>query len=313
MKLVETTSSMADEATDLFLHAYRAEESQVPSLPPNPLSGRDELRGHIAKLLTDGVAVLEGGRLAGYLCTGYRFPFKGTLAGLCPVIGHSVLRGRATELYPPLYAAVARTWAREEARLHIVEHLAHDAALERLLYRLGFGLIIRERVRDLSPVPVRTDRPVVRVDFEMLVQADAEHAAYYGDAPVFVRKTPGPAAAAEGLRALSDAGCAFFASLAQGVPVGYCIVGPQSNPEGLLMRGTTTAQVHSAYVRGPDRRTGIGTALLAAAVAHARTEGFERIFVEHESANLPGSAFWAQHFTRYVSFSMRYVDIGKIG
>lgn len=40
----------------------------------------------------------------------------------------------------------------------------------------------------------------------------------------------------------------------------------------------------------------------------ARDAGFDRMFVEHETANLEGGAFWRRHFSPYLVFSMRYVD-----
>lgn len=56
-------------------------------------------------------------------------------------------------------------------------------------------------------------------------------------------------------------------------------------------------------------RGAVGAALLDACVAWARERGFERLMVEHETANLAGSAFWGRHFRPYLTFSMRYAEV----
>ncbi len=78
--------------------------------------------------------------------------------------------------------------------------------------------------------------------------------------------------------------------------------------EGRLLRGTNSAQVLSAYASPRSRGRGVGQALLAACVGWARAQGFERLMVEHETANLLGSAFWGRHFSPYLTFSMRCVE-----
>jgi GNAT superfamily N-acetyltransferase len=92
-------------------------------------------------------------------------------------------------------------------------------------------------------------------------------------------------------------------------PLAYLIVGRcHGGSEGRLLVGTNTAQVRSAYAVPAVRRHGIGSVLLHHAVTWAREGGFERLFVEHETANLEGGAFWRRHFSRFLVFSMRYVE-----
>ena len=45
-------------------------------------------------------------------------------------------------------------------------------------------------------------------------------------------------------------------------------------------------------------------------VRERRSCGFDRLFVGHETANIPGSAFWERFFGPYLFFSMRYVGSG---
>ena len=313
MRLTELDGSRLEAAVDLFAAAYAIERESTSSLPEHPLGGPDPLRAEVASVLRrGGVAAVDRGRLIGYMCAGFSFPFKGLRAGLCPVIGHAAEAGREDEVYPALYAAVGCIWAQRGDAIHVVEHLAHDRALERLLYALGFGMIVCERVCELSALEVSCRHEVVRADAASLAAIDAEHASYYRASPIFVHKETDPASIVADLREIEGAGCVFLACLHGGEPIGYCAGGPQSHPEGLLLRNTNSAQLRTAYVRQPYRGTGVGRALLGAAVAHARDAGFDRIFVEHETANTSGSTFWARHFHPYVRFSMRYVDLGPL-
>jgi hypothetical protein len=50
-------------------------------------------------------------------------------------------------------------------------------------------------------------------------------------------------------------------------------------------------------------------ALLNACIRWAADRGFDRLLVEHESANLPGRAFWGRHFTPFVRYAMRYIEL----
>jgi GNAT superfamily N-acetyltransferase len=78
--------------------------------------------------------------------------------------------------------------------------------------------------------------------------------------------------------------------------------------EGFLLQNTNTAQIKSAYARPDIRRKGIGKALLQRGIAWSQAHGYERIFVEHETANFSGSIFWQKYFNPYLYFSMRYID-----
>jgi GNAT superfamily N-acetyltransferase len=145
--------------------------------------------------------------------------------------------------------------------------------------------------------------------WDALAPLGAEHAAYYRESPLFVAKDASLEAAIADLEGHRAAGDALFVVRDGDAPLAYLIVGTcPGETEGRLLHGTATAQVRSAFVVPAARRGGIGGALLQHAVAWTRDAGFERLFVEHETANLPGAAFWRWHFEPYLVFSMRYVD-----
>jgi GNAT superfamily N-acetyltransferase len=81
--------------------------------------------------------------------------------------------------------------------------------------------------------------------------------------------------------------------------------------EGLLIRHTNAAAVHTAFVRPQYRGRCIGAALLNAAIACAADAGFDRLFVEHESANILGARFWSRRFKPSVRFAMGLVELPR--
>jgi GNAT superfamily N-acetyltransferase len=316
MHITEFTAEHLDAAVDLFRTTYRAERRDCAILPPTPFGDADRLWEAVAALAgTGGVAALKGDELIGYAFHGYHFAFKGQTTAMVPEIGHAAAPGTADRVYPRMLARLGETWAAQRAGLHILGYLAHDAALETLLYRFGYGQILTERLRDLSPVDDAGSRTGLAVhvqdDLNALVALDAEHRAYYAGPPIFVNKPSGDRdAILRDLEAERDQGSTFFVHRRDGAPVGTFVVGPSAQDgEGLLLRATHSAQVRGAYVQPAYRGRGIGRALLDACIRWAADRGFDRLLVEHESANLPGRAFWGRHFTPFVRYAMRYVEL----
>ena len=259
-------------------------------------------------LANPGVAVLHEGRLVAFMLTG--LPFKGQKATLVPEYCHGSIVVDREDLYQVMYMHLASGWTEMHSHLHLIVHFAHDAILKASLYRLGFGAIVAEELRDLSPIDdVRELDVVQEPDVERLRDIAIEHSGYYMDAPIFVLKDTGANENLSALESSARQGDAFFVYYQQNKPLAYLSVGESSmGEEGFLLRGTNTAQVKSAYARQHVRRTGVGKALLQRAIDWTEEHGYERLFVEHETANYYGGNFWNSYFTPYVYASMRYID-----
>ncbi len=313
LSLVNISEQHIDQAVDRFREVYSIERRHCPMLPPVPLGDETRLQEGIAALAgTGGVAAIEDGQLIGYACHGYRFTFKDQTTSMVPEIGHAAAPGTAARVYPRMLAQLGETWADTRTHLHILGYLAHNAELERTLYRLGYGQILTERLHDLSPLDADPEIAVHQPDdLTDLAALDAEHRRYYAGSPIFVNKPVGaPDAIVRDLRAERERGSAFLVHSRDGAPVAYAVVGPSAQDgEGLLLRATHTAQIRGAYVQPAYRDQGIGRALLAACIRWARDRDFDRLLVEHESANRPGRAFWSRYFTPFVRYTMRYVEL----
>ena len=289
--IVPMEAAHVPQAAELFRAAYQRERRCSPLLPPEPLGGAEALREHLlGDVENSGVVAVEDGRLVGYLCVGGRFPFKGLSAALFREHCHAAAPGREPSLLPELYAALGEILIQQGVQLHIVAHLASDGELKETLFQLGFGAFVTERLRDLSPVPGAARAPLSPMeDPEELVALEMEHRRYYRQSPIFLSKNDSPEAALAGLREDRDSGRTVLVYREHGNPSAYVVVGPcAAEEEGHLLLGSNTAQVCSAYATPSVRGRGIGKALLQGCVDWARRGGYERLFVEHETANLAG-------------------------
>jgi GNAT superfamily N-acetyltransferase len=318
IRISPTEPSMAADGFGLFRVAYERACRANPHLPALTPEGEARLWERVQRAFArGGVAAWRGGSMAGYMIAGPSFDFRGLVAALVPEFGHAVVPGEETELYGSLYSAVAERWVREGVPLHLIGHFAADAVTTEALYELGFGAVVAERLRGLDHVVPAAGGDarggIDHVDpgarWDAFAPLAAEHAASYRRSPVFLVKDEALATAAADLEAHRRSGDQLFAYRPGGEVQAYLLVGRcEGTSEGRLLAGTRTAQIKSAYAVPSVRRQGIGRALLQRAVAWARVTGFERVFVEHETANLEGGAFWRRHFTPLLVFSMRYVD-----
>jgi GNAT superfamily N-acetyltransferase len=311
--LIPFTHEHLDPAVTLFHISYQQEREHNPLLPTRALDDPTWIRDTLAACLDNpGVAVMQNDRLAAYMITGAQFPWKGQRAALVPEYGHSATSADKETLYQRMYMHLAQLWVDDHVHLHLIGHFAHDEVLQETLYQLGFGAIVAERFRDLSPIDAPTDVAIVEEsDVHKLADHELEHNRYYLRAPIFLTRDTDRSAILADLDVHTQAGDVFFVYYEDGKPRADMIVGRTiSNPEGegFLLWDTNTALIKGAYVQPEMRGKGVGAALLNHAIHWAQAQGYARLFVEHETANFYGGHFWRKYFAPYLYFSMRYVD-----
>ena len=302
-RIAPFTDEHLPDAIALFRETYARERASSPLLPTEPMGSFSKVALRLAAgRAGPGVAAFRDGRMVGYLCTTAQFPWKGQRASLCREYSHAAIGDDRGMVYRIMYAALAEEWVAAKSHLHVLCHFAGDPILHEAVHLLGFGAVIAENLRDLAPVAHVSDAEIAEErDPSAVAALDAQHARYYRASPIFLPKKEG-----EMPRVAGDA---LFVCRERGEPAAYFIVGPcRGQGEGLLLAETRTAQICSAYARPEVRGKGVGTALLERCVRWAREHGFKRLFVEHETANIPGTAFWRRHFFPYLHATMRYVD-----
>lgn len=309
--LVPFTQEYLQPATELFVESYQYEQEHSPLLPARVIDQPQWIYGMLqSKLANPGVAVTEQDHLLAYMVTGGQFQWKGQQAAIVPEYCHSASVTKKRELYQRMYMYLAQEWVNQHIHLHLIGHFAHDTILQETLYQLGFGAIVAERLRDCSAVDERHHLAIgVEQDASKLTTLQTEHNRYYPKAPIFIQKPTEKQEVLADLETHAQQGDVFFVYYEQQEPCGYMIVGESTiGGEGLLLEQTNTAQIKSAYVRAEMRGKGIGTALLQRVIEWSQHQGYERVFVEHETANVYGGNFWCRYFDPYLYFSMRYID-----
>jgi len=310
--LVAFKKQHLESAVELFLKGYSQERMYSPYLPLQAIEDPNWIRTMLqSKLIHPGVAMVEDDHLLAYLVTGGFFDWKGQRAAMVPVYCHGAVKENEQRLYQKMYQALAQEWVKEGCHLHLIGHFAHDALLQETICQLGFGALVTERLRDCSLLDDEQGQISIKEtqNVSQLVELHMAHIRYYAESPTFLARSTDWSSALDDLQAHRQNGDVFFVSYDQSEPCAYLIVGESTTGgEGFLLQNTKTAQIKSAYVRPDLRGTGIGAALLNRAIQWSQQQGYERVFVEHETANVAGGNFWSKYFTPYLHFSMRYID-----
>lgn len=309
--LVPFTQEHLQPAVELFVQNYFEERLQSPCLPSRAMDEPDWIQTALqSKLSHPGVAVLERGRLLAYVVTGGQFTWKGQQAIIVHEYCHSAVATGRQALYQAMYQSLAQEWVNGHSHLHLIGHFAHDTLLQETLYQFGFGALVAERLRECSDIDARQPQSVKEErDVSKLVDLHIEHIRYYPQSPIFLSRSADRQSALADLESHIQNGDVFFVSYEQNVPCAYLIVGKSTiDGEGFLLQETNTAQIKSAYTQPGMRGKGNGIALLQRAIEWSQQQGYKRVFVEHETANIAGSRFWSRYFTPYLYYSMRYVD-----
>ncbi len=312
-QVVPFATDHLESAIRLFVGDYRREQEKSPLLPSKTIDNTERICDSIKPLLAKpGVAVLRENQVVAFMLSGYEFPFKGQQAMMVREYCHaSVLRDR-NELYRVMYMRLANEWVGGGAHLHIMGHFAHDTILQESLYQLGFGAIIAEALRDLSEVQgAHSTNVVEETDIERLLDISIEDSRYYRDAPIFIVKETRPDERRAALESSVRQGDSYFVFYHNDTAHAYLAIGESASgilEPGFLLAGTRTAEIKNAFVKPHIRGRGIGKSLLRRAVDWSAEHGYERLFVEFETANYFGGNFWRRYFRPYLYFSMRYVD-----
>jgi GNAT superfamily N-acetyltransferase len=305
------TYDFLEPVVEIFTENYKNERENNPLLPSRAIDEPRWILDNLKSLASNpGVIVRSGKRIIAYMLTGFLFPFKGQNAVQVPVYCHGSIAADRAELYRIMYMRLAEEWAKEGRHLHIIGHFAHDSVLQETLFQLGFGAILAECLRDFSPAGDIPELEIIQEkDFIKLIDIQIEHMRYYPASPIFIRKDTDRESVISDLESHANKGDVFLVYYEHDEPAAYFIVGTSAaTGEGFLLQNTGTAQIKGTYARPYVRGRGIGKALLQDAIDWSREHGYDRLFVEHETANYYGGNFWRKHFTPYMYFSMRYID-----
>ena len=312
-KLKPFKTEHLESAAKLFINNYRHARKECPLLPSRIVDESGWIKDNLQTLLKNtGITIWHNNEMLGYMITGIYFKYKGQKTAWIPEYAHSSVSEDKAQLYQHMYMTLGKEWISQKIHLHLICHLVSDRLFKDVLFRLGFGAIVVEQIRDLSLIENIPSAEIVKEkDISKLIDIEAEHRLYYRESPIFILKDTAPQSIEASLEKHIHNSDEIFVYYVDNDPHAYLIVGNiNQSEEGFLLRKTNTAQIKSAYAKHEVRGKGIGKLLLNTAIKWANEKNYERLFVEHETANFSGGNFWNKHFTPIVYASMRYIDNG---
>lgn len=301
--ILPLASEHAEPAAILVRERLAALRSGVPELPES-CGSPETLVARIASLAHQGLgaAALRGDHLVGFLGA-MPIRYAGRRSMMSPEWGNGAARALEPEyerrVCEGLYAAVAEEWTRAKIETHLVCLLAGDAVAVETYSWLGFGRIVCDAVRSLAPVadpqtPCDVRRAVAE-DAVRLVELERGLLLHHASSPIFLLPRS-PRSADEWSATLSDPSHAVWLAHDGLHGVGYLIQGPAKGDACDIVVDPETSGITGAYVEPGARGRGVATGLLARAVGWAREQGYARLSVDFETANVRGVRFWLTHF-----------------
>jgi GNAT superfamily N-acetyltransferase len=296
-----------ERAAAVLAARHRRDRERFPILPArfcDPAACREILAAAMGH--AEGVVAGGGGSLDGFLFAAELLPAPASpFARYAPdrgsmmfAHGHALASGvDPTEVYGALYAELGARFVRRGLFEHLVHVPAADPALELAWANLGFGRANAVAVRDVSPIGVRGSKALIRratsADLDSVIRLVREESRYHVLAPIFrpylVRDTALQVRETH-RQALEDDGRGIFIARDGTRDVGIVCIGPGLGSP--LFIPDAGAYIGDTAVLPDARGTGIGAALVEAALAWARERDYRGVTLHYAVANPLSRPFW---------------------
>jgi ribosomal protein S18 acetylase RimI-like enzyme len=290
-----------DDAAQLLAARHRRHRAAEPLLPARfeePARAREEIAA-LWSAGASGSACLRDGRLAGYLL-GIERPRDVWGANVwVDYAGHAFAEPEDAR---DSYAEVAAGWVAQGRTHHFVQVPASEKALVDSWFRLCFGEMQADGVREVHAQVVRVPDgyeirpPTPDDDLEALIEVDLALPRHHRTAPVFTTR-PLPSEEllrAEWAKTFANGEETVLAGFRDGRAVAcWALTGPEHTPEFRGLHAPENACYLKFAATIPEARgTGLGVALMDASLAWAAGEGYAAIGTDWRVTNLLASRFW---------------------
>ena len=221
--------------------------------------------------------------------------------------------GRSGRIYEAMVAAASTDWYAAGFTSFLPILFADDQAAADTFFRLGFGVLAMDAMRDLSPPrgPM-ADVEITRAtadDIEPMMALSTGLAKHLQAAPIFLLQHELPNR--DELAAnLQNESLRYWLAWQSGEPVAFMKIGPATDDASTIIRDQGTASITGAYALPTVRGQGVGNTLLARCIEWAREAGYERCGVDFEPTNLEANRFWRHHFQPVCFGVQRLLNIG---
>lgn len=303
MEIVPFSPHYAPQAAALFTERLAALRSQVAALP-GEMTRLEHVSAELERFFTrhPGLAALHGGQLLGYL--GWivvpNFRGAGYTAAYVAEWWHAAQDDGKLPIYQALYRAASAEWAAAGCRAHAITLLANDPLAERAWFRQGFGMLVIDAIRLLTPLEALpaaglTIRKAGAADAAALAALDAVHFAHYSQPPVFMAARAGLDAAGN-QEFLAKPGNAVWLGCDGERLAGFLRFDANEYEGASITNGAGVVGITGAFVLPEYRGYRLAPALLAAALADYAAQGYRACAVDFESFNPEAANFWVKFF-----------------
>ena len=300
LQVVQFEEKHLEDAAALFAQHYRQAREHNPCLAPD-YENSSTLLPRLKQLVATvpGVAVLQGGHLAGFLAAYLLEDLHGQRAVYSPEWANAADTDNARRIYQAMYASLASRWVRNGYLAHYVSVLACDPLVLETLHWMSFGMMGVDAVRDVSPIEVGGAgidiREATNDEIPDVVNLNQELGRYMASAPIFL-----PLAKKCDARYyqewLADSNNRLWLAYHDDEAVGYIKLQKWDPDVCLVTQDDRSVSIVGAFTKERFRGRGAGTALLSQVLSWARSMGFERCAVDFEPQNPLATAFWLRYF-----------------
>jgi GNAT superfamily N-acetyltransferase len=295
---------------------YGRLREEVPVLPADALSP-----ARVVPLLeyavgsAPGVAIVRDGELAGGI-VGLEIPGllgPGT-AALVPDWACALAGSDRVRTLDRLYGSIAAEWVGRGLGVHCFAVSASDTELMDALTWLGFGRHLVDAVRDLEPRPAAAPAgvrigPATAADLDSLTPLALDYFAYYAKSPTFLVFGDDEAPDAEMSRWLTTPGELVWTARTADRILSFLYLHRPGPDICLPLQDEGTISIGGAFTVPEARGSGVGAAVLEAAVEWAGTAGYKRMSVDFETANIGARRFWLRTFRPVCVSLARRIDV----
>lgn len=305
------------EASWMFAAKYRALQKKN-GLLPTVFQDQAVIQAMLEKVIREhpGAVAIERKRVVGYLTGFSRIPtLKGSASGVyVPVWGHCIENSKGIDtVHAALYSQMSAEWVESQCYTQVLTYFASDRDLEALLFGLGFGLLLIDGIRAISPLGVKRDddievREAGENDLAGLIKMERQLARHLGGAPIFLKGSDDEDSLEE-IRAdfLGEGKKTFIAKKDEEVI--SCIRGELNKGPGCdLFDIKGSLGIDFAYTDTAIREQGLATRLLNELMLWGSERGMTRCVVDFEAANLVAKGFWLRHFRPMCYSVIRRID-----
>jgi GNAT superfamily N-acetyltransferase len=304
------TKALADEAGALLAARHTRERERFPILPArfeDPAACAELVRSALDH--ADGVAAFDArnGRLGGFLLGFQNLPdpsspsarYAPERSSMLIAHGHALAHGAdAAVVYPALFAELAEQCRRQDITDHFAHVPAGDAVVLEAWFELGFGRANAVAARDLRPVEapvsaVASIRAATPDDLDVVDRLVDEESRFHATSPImrpYLREQTKEAVRRNLEAALAAGESVHLIARVDGADAGVIEIGPSRGSPLYIPDGA--AYIGDTAVLPQARGTGIGAALVSAALAWGRERGFQAATLHFATANALSRAFW---------------------